>query len=49
MLDIKTKEVVKTFPSVIKAAQHVNLHVSSVANACRDVKKTSGGYIFEYA
>lgn len=40
--------LINTFRSVTEAAKHVNLSIHAISCACRNVSKTSAGFIWKY-
>jgi len=48
MLDYKTGELLKTFPSLVMTAKHVNRSSGFISNVCRGKKNSCAGYKFKY-
>lgn len=47
MRDIKTFHIIQTFNSIAEAAKKTGICDSNIAGACRGLRKTAGGYIWE--
>lgn len=47
MLDMKTREILKSFNSIADAARETGICDSNIAGACRGSRKTAGGYIWQ--
>ncbi len=50
MIDMKTNEILKTFESVVDAAQYMNFKTSgNITSVCKGTRSHSGGYLWRYA
>jgi hypothetical protein len=47
-IDISSNEVIRIFDSASEAARILNLHNSKISSVCRGVRKSTGGYRWEY-
>ena len=47
-IDIKTKEIIKTWETIRSACNELNIQPSSITFACQGKYKTAGGYKWEY-
>lgn len=48
MLDSKTFEYIKSFPSAIDAERETGINAGNIAMVCSGKRKTAGGYTWEY-
>ena len=46
--EYKDNKLMETFRSVNEASSKTNINCSTIAAACRDNKKTAGGYKWSY-
>lgn len=47
-LDMKTRLIIATYPSVKEAGLSTGILISSLSKAARGIKKTAGGYGWKY-
>lgn len=48
MLNVDTREIIKTFDSITEASKYVNCRASNITACCKGRQRTAKGYIFEY-